>query len=66
MLIPLPIKEVAVDIEPPPGPLKRVDHPVPISVEFLKMLMQEITRLRVRRSPCAMVPARIIAAGMHQ
>ena len=46
-LFPLPVAHVTIHVEAAEGPLERIDHAVIILVEFLKMIVLELTCLRV-------------------
>ena len=49
-----------IHIEPAEGALNRIDTAVAIAVELLKMLVGELSGLRIRRAGGLTVPPRLI------
>ena len=51
---------ITIHVEAAEGTLKRIDHTVMIFVQFLKVLMLELTGLGIWRSPCLAISAGVI------
>jgi len=60
-LFPLMVAYITIHVEPAEGTLERIDHSVMVLVEFLKVVVQDLTRPGVRRSPCSAIPAGVVA-----
>jgi hypothetical protein len=60
-LLPLPVREVTIDVEAAGSPLERIDHPVTITIELLEMIVKDVTGLGVWRAPLPVIAAGIVA-----
>jgi hypothetical protein len=60
-ILSLIVADIAIHVEPSEGTFERIDHPVMVLVEFLKVIMEDFTRLRVWRSTCSAVYAGVVA-----
>jgi hypothetical protein len=54
------VADITIHVEPAKGSLERIDHSVMVLVEFLKVIVQDLTGLGIWRSACSAVPAGII------
>jgi len=61
LLFPLAVAYITIHVESAEGALERIDHSVMVLVEFLKVVVQDLTRLGVGRSTCSAIPAGVIA-----
>jgi hypothetical protein len=55
------IVKIAIHIGPAECPFNRVDRPILIAIEFLKMVVSQFRIVRVWNSCTKMIPARIVA-----
>lgn len=60
-LFPETVADISIHVEATQGPLNRIDHSVMILVEFLKVVVLQLTRLGIWRSPCSAIPAWVVA-----
>ena len=60
------IVEIAIHIGPAERPFNRVDGPILIPIEFLKMVMGQLRSVRIRNSCARLISARIIALWVFQ
>jgi len=54
------VADITIHVEPAKGALERIDQSVMVLVEFLKVIVQDLTGLGVWRSTCSAVPTGII------
>jgi hypothetical protein len=54
------VADITIHVEPAKGALERIDQSVMVLVEFLKVIVQDLTGLGVWRSTCSTGPAGII------
>ena len=52
---------ITIHVEAAESTLEWIDHSVMVLVEFLKVVVQDLTRLGVGRSTCLAIPAGVVA-----
>jgi hypothetical protein len=60
------IVEIAIHIGPAKCPFNRVDRPILVTVELLKMVVGQFRSVRVRNACAKLIPTRIVALGGFQ
>lgn len=58
--------KISVDIQPPRNPFERIDHPITVLIQLLKMIVAQVASLRVRDAPFASRRAGIVALWFFQ
>jgi hypothetical protein len=60
-VFPLIVADIPIHIEAAERALERINHSIMVLVEFLKVIVQDLTSLGVRSSTCSTVSAGVIA-----
>jgi hypothetical protein len=60
------VTDVTIHVESAEGTLERIDHAVTVLVEFLKVVVQNLTCLGVWRSTSSAIPAGVISLRLFQ
>jgi hypothetical protein len=60
------VTDVTIHVESTEGTLERIDHAVTVLVEFLKVVVQNLTCLGVWRSTSSAIPAGVISLRLLQ
>jgi hypothetical protein len=60
------VTDVTIHVESAEGTLERIDHAVTVLVEFLKVVVQNLTCLGVWRSTSSAIPAGVISLRLLQ
>ena len=55
------VAHITIHIEAAEGTFERIDHAVMIFIEFLEMLLLELSGLGIWRAPCLAIPTGVIA-----
>ena len=55
------VADITIHVESAEGALERIDHSIMVLVEFLKVVVQDLTYLGVWHSTCSVIPAGVVA-----